>query len=75
MGGQSTVRTHEIPRPYQYYTDRLEGSEIKKYKFVAHCTSYQCTKTYEFSSVVKPDAKKTDSFCSECGHAIFWERI
>lgn len=69
------MRVHNQPRLFADFTDKDEGKDLKRFKYVANCTSYICTRAHDYGSVVKHDAKITDVFCHKCGSALFWERF
>ena len=68
------MRVHAV-RSVNYYSDKDDGRDVKKYKFIANCTSRHCTNTTEYSTVVKPLANAKDFFCRDCGSALFTERV
>jgi len=67
------MRIHPFSRTE--YSDKDEGKELKKYRFVVNCTSYLCTKTSEYSTVIKTNATKRDILCPDCQSALYTERV
>lgn len=64
--------------------DYLDMPEVQQYRFEASCTSKECLQKNNYTSrgaayievgVPRKNVKKTDIFCSYCGHALFWQRF
>lgn len=54
----------------------ITAKEIKKDTRIlkAWCTSFSCSPTGNGTGNEKKNAKKSDTYCPDCGHALFWGR-
>jgi hypothetical protein len=62
-----------MPKPYANYTDKNDGKDIRKDKYIANCTSYICTHC-DVGSVIKNVSIHAID-CPDCQSALFWERV
>lgn len=57
--------------------DKEEDLEVKKYKFIAHCSGVSCNinKKGKASSIGRiKNVPRTKTWCPDCDEALFWEK-